>query len=87
MCLGAAFTTKVGRVVFGLESPTDGGAAAFADWDARRDRDGMPSYAAPVVDGGVRRRESAELFGRYAETTDLAWVRTWAADLADLGRR
>jgi tRNA(Arg) A34 adenosine deaminase TadA len=33
MCLGAAFTAKVGSIVYGLESPIDGGVAAFESWE------------------------------------------------------
>ena len=86
MCLGAAFTTKVGTVVYGLESPTDGGVATFEHWEATRDRPGMATYQAPVVRGGVRRVETPALFARYAETSDLEWARTWASDLAALVR-
>ena len=42
MCLGAAFTAKLGAVVYGLESPTDGGVASFEHWGMSRDADGMP---------------------------------------------
>jgi tRNA(adenine34) deaminase len=31
MCMGAAMALKVDEVYFGLESPTDGGAAVAAD--------------------------------------------------------
>ena len=83
MCLGAAFTTKVGAVVYGLESPTDGGVEAFAVWDRTRAAAGMPTYQAPEVRGGVLRRETAALFARYAARDDVpAWARRWAADLA-----
>ena len=87
MCLGAAFTTRIGTVVYGLESPTDGGVAAFTWWDTHRDRAGMATSEAPVLRGGVRRAETAALFGRYAETADVAWAKSWASDLAALGRR
>ena len=84
MCLGAAFTTKVGAVVYGLESPSDGGVGPFRHWDATRDRAGMPTYAVPAIRSGVRRAESAALFRRYADTCELAWAKQWALDLAAL---
>lgn len=84
MCLGAAFTMRVGTVVFGLESPTDGGVATFEHWDRTRDAAGMPTYRVPTIRGGVRRTEVAAQFGRFAERTDVGWARTWAADLAAL---
>jgi tRNA(adenine34) deaminase len=85
MCLGAAFTAKVGAVVFGLESPTDGGVDAFAAWDRGRNRAGMPTYSAPAVRGGVLRSEAAALFRTYADAAPPGWARDWAADLAALG--
>ena len=84
MCLGAAFTMKVGTVVYGLESPTDGGVATFEHWDRTRDGAGMPSYRVPTIRGGVRRTETAALLRHYAESGPVEWARTWAADLAAL---
>ena len=81
MCLGAAFTTRVGAVVYGLESPTDGASEAFATWDRTREAAGMPAHRAPEIRGGVLRAESAALFGRYAEQQRPGWARDWAADL------
>jgi tRNA(adenine34) deaminase len=87
MCLGAAFTARVGSVVFGLESPTDGGVDAFAAWERGRDAAGMPTYSAPAVRGGVLRSEAAARFRTYAEVSPPGWARDWAADLATLGGR
>jgi tRNA(adenine34) deaminase len=87
MCLGAAFTAKVGAVVFGLESPTDGGVDAFDAWERNRDAAGMPTYAAPAVRGGVLRSDAAALFRTYAEVSPPGWAQRWAADLATLGGR
>jgi tRNA(adenine34) deaminase len=84
MCLGAAFTAKVGAVVYGLESPTDGGVDAFAHWDRTRAADGMPTYRRPDVRGGVLRAESAALLRTFAGKAPPGWVRDWAADLAAL---
>ena len=83
MCLGAAFTTRVGTVVYGLASPTDGGVEAFAVWDCTRDAAGMPTSRAPVIRGGVLGAETAALFARYAALDGVPrWARRWAADLA-----
>jgi tRNA(adenine34) deaminase len=85
MCLGAAFSTKLGAVVYGLESPSDGGVAAFEGWDNDRDAGGMPGYAIPEIRGGVLRAEAALLFRKYSERTESdSWSAAWARDLADL---
>jgi tRNA(adenine34) deaminase len=85
MCLGAAFTMRLGHVVYALESPTDGGCRAFNAWDAARARDAMPGYDMPSLTAGVMRRESAGLFREYAAKTAAGWAKRWAADLAELG--
>ena len=53
MCLGAAFTAKVGTVVYELESPSDGGVSAIERWDQSRDSNAMPGYHLPEIRGGV----------------------------------
>jgi tRNA(adenine34) deaminase len=86
MCLGAAFTTRVGAVVYGLESPSDGGVETFANWDRTRAAAGLPTYQAPEVRGGVLRTEAAALFARYASDDEVpAWARRWASELAASG--
>ena len=87
MCLGAAFTARVGRVVYALRSPSDGGCEAFADWDRRRKRDSMPGYAIPVLEGGVLTAASAQLFAQYAAAAPPGWARDWAAELASVASR
>jgi tRNA(adenine34) deaminase len=85
MCLGAAFAAKVGAVVYGLESPTDGGVAAFERWDSERAADGMPGYALPQIRGGVLRDSSALLFRAYAARAERgSWAARWAQDVAGL---
>ena len=85
MCLGAAFTMRVAEVVYGLESPSDGGCEAFTEWDRNRRRESMPGYSLPSLRGGVLRRESASLFATYAASAPPGWARDWASELAALG--
>lgn len=85
MCLGAAFTAKVGAVVYALESPSDGGCDALVHWDRARRAAGMPGYSLPALRAGVLRKESAALFGAYADIAPSGWQRDWASDLAALG--
>lgn len=85
MCLGAAFTARIGRVVYALESPSDGGCDAFIEWDRRRQADLMPGYAIPALEGGMLRVESAQLFAEYASTAAPGWARDWAVEVASRG--
>ena len=87
MCLGAAFTARIGRVVYALESPSDGGCAAFRWWDANRAPGSMSTYAMPDLCPGVLRRDSAELFRRFAERSPKGWAQDWATGLARLGEQ
>ena len=88
MCLGAAFTAKVGTVVYELESPSDGGVSGFERWDESRDSNAMPGYHLPEIRGGVLREEAGVLFGKYATTTAAgSWAAVWADDLARLAGR
>jgi tRNA(adenine34) deaminase len=85
MCLGAAFTAKVGTVVYGLESPSDGGVAAFERWGESRNTDAMPSYQVPEIRGGVLREEAGVLFRQYTNVAAAGtWNAMWADDLARL---
>jgi tRNA(adenine34) deaminase len=85
MCLGAAFTAKVGTVVYGLESPSDGGVAAIERWDESRDSDAMPGYHLPEIRGGVLREEAGVLFRQYASIAAAgSWAAVWTDDLARL---
>ncbi len=83
MCLGAAFAARVGTVVYGLESPSDGGVAAFERWDLDRDVKGMPGYVLPRLCGGVLRDEAASMFEVYANIAEEgSWAAAWAHRLA-----
>ena len=83
MCLGAAFTARLGAVVYGLESPTDGGVAAFTDWDNTGSQTGCPDTSYPGSQAAFR-EESAHLFGEYAARADEgSWLSIWARDLSN----
>lgn len=85
MCLGAAFSAKVGSVIYGLESPSDGGVKVFERWDVDRAAADMPGYLLPDLLGGVLRDESAALFREYAGIAkEGSWPADWAGKLAGL---
>jgi len=63
MCLGAAMSMFVPRVVFSLEAEGDGSTSLIAQW--RRDEVQFPGYQPPAVSSGVLRDESLALFEEY----------------------
>jgi len=83
MCLGAAFTARIGQVIYGLASPSDGGVGAFNYWNESRDHEAMAGYEMPGVTGGVMLSESAELMREYAARQPAgSWTARWALSLA-----
>ncbi len=88
MCLGAAFTARIGGIVLALESPADGGVSAFQWWDRGRDREAMPGSEVPTLVGGVMRTDAAEMFREYADRfASRGWLADWAGGLASLAAR
>ena len=81
MCLGAAMTLGVGRVLYGLESPGDGGVALVSQWAPPQE---LPFFRRPALTlGGIRRAEAQAQFGRYAAFECAPpGMRTWARGLA-----
>ncbi|QXC59508.1 nucleoside deaminase [Aquihabitans sp. G128] len=83
MCLGAAATAMVERVVFALDSATDGARELASLWDAHRHARDLPSVYLPPVHGGVGTEASRALFARFIATrpgpTDP--LALWAATL------
>lgn len=64
MCLGAAASAMVGRVVFALASPGDGAGDLARAWDAQR-TDDLPHVRLPEVTGGVGADASLDLVARF----------------------
>ncbi len=82
MCLGAAATAMVGRIVWALASDGDGASKVAQEWnDGRSDQ--LPHLHLPEVEGPFGADEAAELFRSYvdarADSCD-PFVR-WAATL------
>lgn len=80
MCLGAAITLGVDRVVYSLESPNDGAVELLAAWNPPVEQSFFrrPAHVA----GGILREESKALFRHYAQGEGPKGMRTWAASLA-----
>jgi tRNA(adenine34) deaminase len=85
LCMSASMSFLLGRIVFALESPSDGAANLPELW---RPADGHPAadappYAIPEVIGGVGRADSLALIERFVVTNGdspfAPWVRTLLA--------
>ena len=63
MCLGAAMSCFVGKIYYALEAPGDGATALVAGW--QRASSAFPAYHVPVIEGGLLRQESLDLFNTY----------------------
>jgi tRNA(adenine34) deaminase len=75
LCMAAAMFAFAERVVFALESPTDGGTSISDIWHPAAGS--VAPYRLPEVSGGVRRDESATLMREYLERAPFArWAQT-----------
>jgi tRNA(adenine34) deaminase len=79
LCMAAAMFSFAQRVVYALESPTDGGTSIRDVWDPAAGS-GAP-YAFPSVRGGVRREESAQLVREFLERERASPLARWAQTL------
>ena len=83
MCMGAAMSFFLGEIVYGLESPGDGGVGLVRAWE-RKEED-MPGYQIPKITGGLLREESIRLFEEYVSRRPPGPMRDWAEMLTKLG--
>jgi tRNA(adenine34) deaminase len=78
LCMAAAMFSFAERVVFALESPTDGGTTIGKVWNPAVGA--VSPYRLPAVVSGVRRDESAELIRKFLrrepEPPLAGWART-----------
>jgi tRNA(Arg) A34 adenosine deaminase TadA len=77
LCMAAAMTFLLGRIVFAADAPIDGGTNLPDLWQPPNGHPttGVP-YAIPEVVGGIGREASLELIGEWTRRTPQ---RTWAA--------
>jgi tRNA(adenine34) deaminase len=80
MCIGAAATAMVGRVVYAIPSAGDGAARFAGDWSRRRSND-LPHVTLPSVASDVGRMAAEALFEQFIERRDgndpmAQWART-----------
>jgi tRNA(adenine34) deaminase len=76
LCMAAAMSFLLGRIVYAAEAPVDGGTNLPDLWEPRNGHPphGMP-YAIPDVVGGVGRERSIELIAEWIRRSP---ERTWA---------
>jgi tRNA(adenine34) deaminase len=77
LCMSAAMTFLLGRLVFAAEAPVDGGSNLPTVWQPPNGHpeNGMP-YSVPAVAGGIRREDSVALIAEWLRRNPH---QTWAA--------
>jgi tRNA(adenine34) deaminase len=83
LCMAAAMFAFADRVVFALESRTDGGTAIGDVWNPAAGS--VAPYRLPSVEGGVRRDESLELVCEFLRREPASRFARWAETLIDRG--
>lgn len=79
LCMAAAMFQFAERVVYALESPSDGGTHIGEVWDPAAGS--VSPYRFPAVEGGVRRDESRELVARFVARFPGSPFTRWAETL------
>src|SRR5919197_550873 len=79
LCMAAAMFSFAERVVFALESPTDGGTRIGELWDPAAGS--VAPYRLPAVEAGVRRDESAALVREFLQRAPESPLARWARTL------
>lgn len=81
LCMGAAASMFVRRIVYALPSEVDGAASVFADWQPRAGHPDAGAYAVPTIEGGLCREESLALVQAYVEQGGDGGLQRWAREL------
>ncbi len=69
LCMGAAMSFFLGRVVYAMAAPADGAADVATSWRPRLGHPtGSGSYSLPDIVGGVREAEARALIVNWLET-------------------
>ena len=80
LCMAAAMFQFAERVVYALESPTDGGTRVGEVWNPAAGS--VAPYRFPEVEAGVRRGESRQLVQEFVARFPESPFARWAATLA-----
>ena len=79
LCMAAAMFQFAERIVYALESPTDGGTRIRDLWDPAAGS--VAPYRFPAVEPAVRRDESAQLVRDFLEHFPGSTFASWAQTL------
>jgi tRNA(adenine34) deaminase len=79
LCTAAAMFAFAERIVFALESPTDGGTTIDEVWNPGAGS--VAPYRLPAVVRGVRREESAQLIREFLSGAPASPFARWAETL------
>jgi tRNA(adenine34) deaminase len=79
LCMAAAMFQFADRVVYALESPTDGGTGIGDVWNPAAGS--VAPYRFPEVEGGVRREESIALMREFLRLVPASPFARWAETL------
>jgi len=79
LCMAAAMFQLAERVVYALESPTDGGTRIGDVWDPAAGS--VAPYRLPEVEAAVRREESRELMREFLARFPASPFARWAETL------
>jgi tRNA(adenine34) deaminase len=79
LCMAAAMFAFAERVVFALESRTDGGTTIGEAWNPAAGS--VAPYGIPAVEGGVRRGESVGLVREFLRREPASPFARWAETL------
>ena len=79
LCMAAAMFSFAERVVYALESPTDGGTRIGEVWNPAAGS--VAPYRLPAVVGGVRRDESVQLVSEFLQRQPANPLARWAQTL------
>lgn len=85
MCMGAAMSRFLERVVYALDAPTDGAAGIPALYAERLPEVGRP-WSIPAVMRGVGMQASMSLIERFLRTAGPGPMKDWAASLIETRR-
>jgi tRNA(adenine34) deaminase len=79
--MGAAMSFFLGKIYYALESPSDGAVALVSQW--QRKEEDFPAYRVPLVEGGLLRQESLDLFKSYVTRHASGAMWQWAKTLVN----
>jgi tRNA(adenine34) deaminase len=79
MCMGASMSFFIGEVFYALESKGDGAVEMAAN--SGRNKEDLPGYQLPKIQGNLLREDSRVLFLKFLKAHSAGPVRKWVQTL------